>query len=87
MHKVGHNRVSCSDNLGDTAGSVVDQLLRVAEPYVGAVRQARDLQKVGKGLGLCFKQHSPYKARSAFRDTKGSGLAVYVLGLDLESLC
>jgi len=43
MHKINHNIITATDNLGNRAYSVRNKLLCVSEPYVSTVRQTRDL--------------------------------------------
>ena len=86
VHEVGHDRVTGSDYVRNGAGAVVDELLRVAQPYVRAVRQTGDLQQVGEGLGLGFDQHALNEAGAAFGDGEGANLGVDVLRLDAERL-
>ena len=48
-----------------------DQLLRVAEPHIGTMGQARNLQQVGKGFRLALEQHLPDKGGTHFQEWTG----------------
>ena len=50
MYKIGHDAVSCSDNVGNGAGAVIDKVFCVAEPDVGAMGKSRYLEHIGKVL-------------------------------------
>ena len=50
MYEIGHDAVSCSDNVGNGAGAVIDKVFCVAEPDVGAVGKSRYLEHIGKVL-------------------------------------
>ena len=73
--EVGHNAVTCSDNLRNGADAVGNQFLRVAEVNVGTVGQSGNLQQVGKGLWLRVNQHLADEVGSHLRQREGAGLA------------
>ena len=50
MYKIGHDAVSCSDNVGNGAGAVIDKVFCVAEPDVGAMGKSGYLEHIGKVL-------------------------------------
>ena len=54
VHKVNHNTVTGTDNIGNCACARLDKLLCIAEPNIGTVGKSRNLQKVGEALGMCF---------------------------------
>ena len=79
LNQVGHNAVTGTDYLRDSAGFVVDQLLSIAQPYVGAMGKTGNLQEICEGLGLTFLKHTPYKGGTHLRQRKASGIAVDIL--------
>ena len=84
VHEIDHDAVSRSDNLGNCAGSVLDKILRIAEPDVRSVGKTRNLQKVGKVLRLCVKEHLNNKRSSHFRNRQRSCRAINVLCCNAE---
>ena len=73
VHKISHNRVTSTDYFRNCTGSVMNKFLSVYEPYIGTVRKTCNLQKVGKGFGLCLNEHSSYESRTAFRKAECTG--------------
>ena len=74
VHQVGHNAVTGTDNLGNGAGARLNQILGVAQPHVGAVGQAGDLQQVRELGGVGFLQHAPDKVGAQLRQGEGACL-------------
>ena len=67
QEQVGHDAVSRTDDGGDGAGAVFDEVLRVADPNIRAVGQTRNLQKVGECLRLGIDEHLAHERRAALR--------------------
>ena len=52
MYEIGHDAVSCSDNIGNGAGAVIYKVFCVAEPDIGTVGKSGYLEHIGEILGL-----------------------------------
>ena len=86
--QVEHNAVARPDDLRDIADARLDEVLRVAEPDVGAVGQARDLEQIGKVFRLRVHQHPLDKVSPHLGQTVGAELAPPVLlGGDPQGFC
>ena len=79
VQQVGHDTVTGTDDLGDRADVVVDEVLGVAQPNIGTVGKSRDLEEVAELGGLCVQKHLDSEARTHFRDSQRAGLAVDLL--------
>ena len=86
MEQVYHDVVTRSDNLGNRTGSVFDEVLRVAEPYVRTMRQTRDLKQVGEVLRPRVLKHLHCERRTELRDTVCPAGRKYVLRSNSERL-
>ena len=84
VEQVYHDVVTRSDNLGNRTGSVFDEILRVAEPYVRTMRQTRDLKQVGEVLRPRVLKHLHCKRRAELRDTVCPAGRKYVLRSNSE---
>ena len=85
VREIEHDRVTRTDDLGNRAGTVPDQLLCVAQPHVGTVRKTRYLQKIRKILRFCFLEHSLSKRCAEFGQTPCAELAAHdILRLQSE---
>jgi hypothetical protein len=79
-----HDAVARADDVGNRTGAVFDQILRVAEPDIRAVGEARDLDEVGEILRLRVHQHLPDEGRAHLREREGAGLAVDLFRRDAQ---
>ena len=79
VDEVEHDAVSCTDNLADVAGSAPDEILRVAQPNIGAVGKSGDLQQVRKILWLTVEQHLTDKGGAHLRNGQGTRLTFDLL--------
>ena len=77
--QIEHDTVTAADDLRDGTGAAADELVGVAGPDVGAVGQARDLDKLGEILGTGLHQHSAHEVGAHLGDAEGAGLAVDLL--------
>ena len=68
--QIKHDAVTCAHYLRNRTGSGADQILRISEPNVGAMRQAGNLQKIGKVLRFGIHQHALDKARAHLRQAE-----------------
>ena len=79
MQQVGHDAVTTADHVRNGAHTILDQVLSVAVPNVGAVGKAGNLGQVAEVLRLCFDEHLPHEGGAQLRDTEGAGLAIDLL--------
>ena len=86
VNQIQHDAVTGTDYLTDVAGAAFDEILRIAQPYVGAVGQTGNLQQIRKILRLTIQQHLPDKRRAHLRDGKGAGFAVDLLRCHTQHL-
>ena len=79
MEQIGHNTVTAADHIRNGTHTVFDQLLGVAQPHIRTVRQAGNLQQIGKSFWLCLHEHSQHKGGAHLRDRQCGGGAVNIL--------
>ena len=72
--EVDHDVVTGTDGGLNGTFSLVDQLLGVAHPHVGAMGQSRDPHQVGNIFWLCVQQHLDGEVGAELRDTQGAAL-------------
>ena len=70
VDQVGHDIVTGTDRRGDRRFPGADQFLRIVEPYICPVRQARDTDQVRQGLRFRIYHHLNNEVRSELRDPK-----------------
>ena len=73
--KVEHDIVTAADGLVDVCDAVYDEVMDVARPHVGAVREAGKPDERIELLGLGVDKHLAGERRAEFRDADGAGLA------------
>ena len=86
INQIEHDTVSGTDNLTDGAGSALNQVLRVAKPYIGSVRQTGNLQQIRKVFRLTVKQHLANKRGSHLRNCKRSGFTLNFFRSNTQNL-
>ena len=73
--KIEHNIVTAADRLVDRRRAGHDEVFRVAEPHVRAVREAGQAHEDIKTLRLRVDEHLTREAGAEFRDADRAGLA------------
>jgi len=86
INQVGHNAVTGTDNFRNSAGTVFDQVLRIAQPYIRNVGQTGYLQQIAEFCRFTIHQHLPYKRCTHLRDTEGTSLTHNIFCCDPQSL-
>ena len=84
--EVEHDTVARTYDLGNRTNAVADEVLRIAKPYVGAVRQARNLQKVGEVARLRLDENLLHEPGAELGQTERADRAVDILGRNAERL-
>ena len=74
IDQIGHNIVSGTYTGGNRSDSIPDQILRIAHPHVGSMRQTGYPDKVGKGLRLCLDNHVHSEVRAELGDAETAQL-------------
>ena len=72
IDQIDHNIISGTDRCGNRCLSGFDQLLRIAQPHIGSVRQSGNPDQIRERLRICLLHHLDNEIRSELRDSKTS---------------
>ena len=84
MNQIHHDIVAGGNGVLQRARALTNQILRVAEPNVGAVRKARNSHEVAETIGVRVVNHLPRETRAKFRQPECSRLRSELLRRQVE---
>lgn len=84
VDEVHHDVVARGNRVLDRALTAADEVLRVAEPDVGAVRESRNAHEVRENVRLRVVNHLTRKRRAKLRNAEGAARRAEFFGRDAE---